>query len=121
MFLAVMNATVYTSNSQTPFIMADLGVIDPAVRAHIQSVNQTLIVLSAFAYPLTRRFLGRRWIPAFFLTMAGIGLVLLGSAPHLAGRHRAGLPGIGSGTLFPHQSNLILYARGPEIAAGRWG
>src|SRR6185437_13321767 len=50
LFLLVMNATVYTSNSQTPFIMADLGVTDSATRAHLQSINQTLIVLSAFAY-----------------------------------------------------------------------
>src|SRR5215469_281083 len=74
LFLLVMNATVYTSNSQTPFILSDQGVTDSGVRAHLQSVNQTLIVLSAFAYPLTRRILGSRWIPAFFLTMAGIGL-----------------------------------------------
>jgi len=96
--------------------MADLGVTDSATRAHLQSINQTLIVLSAFAYPLTRRFLGSRWIPAFFLTMAGIGLVLLGSSHSLAQVGIAlAFTGIGSGTLFPHQSNLILSRAAPEI------
>src|SRR6201996_8973374 len=116
LFLLVMNATVYTSNSQTPFIMSDLGVTDSATRAHLQSINQTLIVLSAFASPLTRRFLGSRWIPAFFLTMAGIGLVLLGSSHSLLQVGIAlAFTGIGSGTLFPHQSNLILSRATPDI------
>ena len=116
LFLLVMNATVYTSNSQTPFILADQGVKSAAIRAHLQSINQTLIVLSAFAYPLTRRFLGSRWIPAFFLAMAGTGLVLLGSAHSLLQVGIAlAFTGIGSGTLFPHQSNLILSRAPPEI------
>ena len=116
LFLMVMNATVYTSNSQTAFILDGQGVTDTSLRALIQTVNQTLIVLSAFAYPLTRRFLGSRWIPAFFLTMAGIGLVLLGSA-HSGTQVAVALifTGIGSGTLFPHQSNLILSRATPEI------
>ncbi len=116
LFLLVMNATVYTSNSQTPFILADQGVTSAATRAHLQSINQTLIVLSAFAYPLTRRFLGSRWIPAFFLAMAGTGLVLLGSAHSLLQVGIAlAFTGIGSGTLFPHQSNLILSRATSEI------
>src|ERR1700761_9583299 len=116
LFLLVMNATVYTSNSQTPFILADQGVTDSAVRAHLQSINQTLIVLSPFAYPLPRRFLGSRWIPAFFLTMAGIGLVLLGLAhSQMQVAVALAFTGIGSGTLFPHQSNLILSRATSEI------
>jgi MFS family permease len=116
LFLLVMNATVYTSNSQTPFILKDLGVASASTRAHLQSINQTLIVLSAFAYPLTRRFLGSRWIPAFFLAMAGTGLVLLGSAHSLTQVGIAlAFTGIGSGTLFPHQSNLILSRATSEI------
>jgi MFS family permease len=116
LFLLVMNATVYTSNSQTPFILSDQGVTSAATRAHLQSINQTLIVLSAFAYPLTKRLLGSRWIPAFFLAMAGTGLVLLGSAHSLPQVGIAlALTGIGSGTLFPHQSNLILSRATPEI------
>jgi MFS family permease len=116
LFLLVMNATVYTSNSQTPFILSGQGVTDTSTRALVQTVNQTLIVLSAFAYPLTRRILGSRWIPAFFLTMAGIGLVLLGSShsPEQVAFALA-FTGIGSGTLFPHQSNLILSRAAPEI------
>jgi MFS family permease len=116
LFLLVMNATVYTSNSQTTYILKDLGVLSAATRAHVQSINQTLIVLSAFAYPLTRRYLGSRWIPAFFLGMAGTGLVLLGSAHSLLQVSIAlAFTGIGSGTLFPHQSNLILSRATPEI------
>jgi MFS family permease len=116
LFLLVMNATVYTSNSQTPFILSDQGVTSAATRAQLQSINQTLIVLSAFAYPLTRRFLGSRWIPAFFLAMAGTGLVLLGSAhSSLQVGIALAFTGIGSGTLFPHQSNLILSRATPEI------
>ena len=116
LFLLVMNATVYTSNSQTPFILKDLGVASASTRAHLQSINQTLIVLSAFTYPLTRRFLGSRWIPAFFLAMAGTGLVLLGSAHSLTQVGIAlAFTGIGSGTLFPHQSNLILSRATSEI------
>ena len=120
LFLLVMNATVYTSNSQTPFILSDLGVASASTRAHLQSINQTLIVLSAFAYPLTRRFLGSRWIPAFFLAMAGTGLVLLGSAHSLTQVGIAlAFTGIGSGTLFPHQSNLILSRATSEIQGPR--
>jgi MFS family permease len=116
LFLLIMNATVYTSNSQTPFILSDQGVHSAATRAHLQSINQTLIVLSAFAYPLTRRFLGSRWIPAFFLAMAGTGLVLLGSSHSLLQVGIAlAFTGIGSGTLFPHQSNLILSRATPDI------
>jgi MFS family permease len=116
LFLLVMHATVYTSNSQTTFILKDLGVVSASTRAHVQSINQTLIVLSAFAYPLTRRFLGSRWIPAFFLAMAGTGLVLLGSAHSLTQVGIAlAFTGIGSGTLFPHQSNLILSRATSEI------
>jgi len=116
LFLLVMHATVYTSNSQTPFILSEQGVASAATRAHLQSINQTLIVLSAFAYPLTRRFLGSRWIPAFFLAMAGTGLVLLGSSHSLLQVGIAlAFTGIGSGTLFPHQSNLILSRATPEI------
>jgi MFS family permease len=116
LFLLVMNATVYTSNSQTPFILSDLGVASASTRAHLQSINQTLIVLSAFAYPLTRRYLGSRWIPAFFLATAGTGLALLGSAHSLTQVGVAlAFTGIGSGTLFPHQSNLILSRATSEI------
>jgi MFS family permease len=116
LFLLAMHATVYTSNSQTPFLLADQGVTSAAVRSRLQSINQIMIVLSAFAYPLTRRFLGTRWIPAFFLTMAAAGLVTLGLSHDLLQVGIAlALMGIGSGTLFPHQSNLVLARAAPEI------
>ncbi|MDB5394022.1 MAG: transporter [Rhodospirillales bacterium] len=116
LFLLAMHATVYTSNSQTPFLLADQGVASAAVRSRLQSINQIMIVLSAFAYPLTRRILGTRWIPAFFLTMAAAGLVTLGLSHNLLQVGIAlALMGIGSGTLFPHQSNLVLARAAPEI------
>ncbi len=116
LFLLAMHATVYTTNSQTPFLLADQGVTSGAVRAHLQSINQAMIVTAAFAYPLTRRFLGTRWIPAFFLTMAATGLITLGMSHNLTQVGIAlALMGIGSGTLFPHQSNLILARAAPEI------
>jgi hypothetical protein len=99
--------------------MADRGVTSAATRAHLQSINQAMIVLSAFAYPVTRSVLGTRWIPAFFLTMAASGLVLLGLSQNLTEIGIAlAMLGVGSGTLFPHQSNLIL-ARAPGEVRGR--
>ena len=116
LFLLAMHATVYTSNSQTPFLLAAQGVKSAAVRAQVQSVNQTMIVLAAFAYPLTRRFLGTRWIPAFFLVLAAAGLTTLGLAHGLIQVGIAlALMGTASGTLFPHQSNLVLARAAPEI------
>jgi MFS family permease len=116
LFLLAMHATVYTSNSQTPFLLAAQGVKSAAVRAQVQSINQTMIVLAAFAYPLTRRFLGTRWIPAFFLTLAAAGLATLGLSHGLVQVGVAlALMGTASGTLFPHQSNLILARAAPEI------
>jgi MFS family permease len=116
LFLLAMHATVYTSNSQTVFLLADQGVTSAAVRAQVQSVNQIMIVLAAFSYPVTRMLLGTRWIPAFFLTMAAAGLVTLGLSHNLTQVGIAlALMGIGSGTLFPHQSNLVLARASPEI------
>jgi len=116
LFLLVMNATVYTTNSQAPFLMTEHGIKSAAERANWQSINQFMIVLSAFAYPVTRWLLGTRWIPAFFLTMAAGGLVLLGLSQNMTEIGIAlAMLGIGSGTLFPHQSNLILARAAPEI------
>jgi MFS family permease len=98
------------------FLLADQGVTSAAVRAQVQSVNQIMIVLAAFSYPVTRMLLGTRWIPAFFLTMAAAGLVTLGLSHNLTQVGIAlALMGIGSGTLFPHQSNLVLARAAPEI------
>jgi MFS family permease len=122
LFLLAMNATVYTSNSQTPFLLAANGVKSAAERAQVQSMNQVMIVLAAFAYPLTRRYLGMRWIPAFFLTLAAAGLVTLGiSHDKVEVVIALALMGTASGTLFPHQSNLVLARATPEIRGSAVG
>ncbi len=116
LFLLAMHATAYTPNSQSAFVMAANGIEKAGVRADIQAINQVAIVLAAVCYPFTRRLLGTRWIPAFFLTMMAIGLVLLGTAHSIVMVCVAlAFLGIGNGTLFPHQSNLILARAAPEI------
>jgi MFS family permease len=116
LFLLAMHATAYTPNSQSAFVMAANGIEKAGMRANIQSVNQVAIVLAAVCYPFTRRLLGTRWIPAFFLTMMSIGLVLLGTAHNIPMVCLAlAFLGVGNGTLFPHQSNLILARAAPEI------
>ena len=116
LFLLAMHATAYTPNSQSAFVMAANGIEKAGMRANIQAINQVAIVLAAVCYPFTRRTLGTRWIPAFFLTMMAIGLVLLGTAHSVAMVCVAlAFLGIGNGTLFPHQSNLILARAAPEI------
>lgn len=116
LFLLAMHATAYTPNSQSAFVMAANGIEKAGMRANIQAVNQVAIVLAAISYPMTRRILGTRWIPAFFLTMMATGLVLLGTAHSIPMVCVAlAFLGVGNGTLFPHQSNLILARAAPEI------
>lgn len=116
LFLLAMHATAYTTNSQASFVLDDNGVSRGAIRAHILSVNQAAIVVAAMCYPITRKLLGTRWIPAFFLTLMAAGLMLLGLSRDLT-LVMLGLVfmGVGNGTLFPHQSNLILARAAPEI------
>jgi MFS family permease len=116
LFLLAMHATAYTPNSQSAFVMAANGISKAGMRANIQSINQVAIVLASICYPFTRRLLGSRWIPAFFLTMMAIGLVLLGAAHSILMVCVAlAFLGVGNGTLFPHQSSLILARAAPEI------
>ncbi len=116
LLLFAMHATAYTPNSQSTFVMAANGIDRAGIRAWVQATNQAAIVLAAFSYPLTRRLLGTRWIPAFFLTMMATGLVLLGSSHGIVVVCVAlAFLGTGNGTLFPHQSNLVLARAAPEI------
>jgi MFS family permease len=116
LMLLAMHATAYTPNSQASFVLDDNGVSKGAVRAHVISINQAAIVLAAICYPFTRRVLGSRWIPAFFLTLMTIGLVLLGLSRDLTLVAVALVfLGFGNGTLFPHQSNLVLARAAPAI------
>jgi MFS family permease len=116
LMLFLLHATAYTPNSQSAFVMESNGIALAGTRAWVQATNQAAIVLAGFAYPLTRRLLGSRWIPAFFLTMMTTGLVLLGSSHGIAVVCIAlAFLGTGNGTLFPHQFNLVLNRAAPEI------
>jgi hypothetical protein len=113
--LLLLHATAYTSNSQSSFVLADDGVTSASVRAQMLSVGHLMIVTAAVCYPFTRRLLGSRWIPAFFLALMTSGLILLGlSRDLLLAGVALGLLGFGNGTLFPHQSNLVLARAAPE-------
>jgi len=116
LFLLAMHATAYTPNSQASFVLDSNGVSRGAERAQILTINHTMIVLAALCYPMTRKLLGSRWIPAFFLTLMASGLLLLGLSRDLFAAGLAlALLGFGNGTLFPHQSNLVLARAQPEI------
>lgn len=116
LFLLAMHATAYTPNSQASFVLDADGVTRGAARAQILTVNHTMIVIAAICYPMTRRLLGSRWIPAFFLTLMASGLILLGLSRDIVTAGVAlALLGFGNGTLFPHQSNLVLARAASEI------
>ena len=117
--LLIMHATAYSNNSQTPFVLTEDGVNSAENRSLMLSLGHLMIVTAAFCYPFTRRIFGPRWIPAFFLTLMASGLLLLGLTHDLvlAGVALAIL-GFGNGTLFPHQSNLVI-GRAPPALRGR--
>jgi MFS family permease len=116
LFLLALHMTAYTNNSQASFVLAMDGVTSAAERAQMLSLGHAMIVTAALCYPFTRRILGSRWIPAFFLTMMASGLTLLGLSHSLVLAAVAlGLLGIGNGTLFPHQSSLVLARAAPEF------
>jgi predicted MFS family arabinose efflux permease len=117
--LLLMHATAYTNNSQTPFVLTEDGINSAGVRSLMLSLGHLMIVTAALCYPITRRILGSRWIPAFFLTLMTSGLLLLGLSNNLVLAGVAlGLLGFGNGTLFPHQSNLVV-GRAPPALRGR--
>ena len=119
LFLLVMHATAYSNNSQTPFILTLDGATSATMRSLMLSLGHAMIVTASLCYPITRRVLGTRWIPAFFLTLMATGLLMLGLAHNLILVGIAlGILGLGNGTLFPHQSNLVV-SRAPAHLRGR--
>jgi MFS family permease len=113
--LFLLHATAYTPNSQSSFVLAADGVTSASLIARMLSINQAMIVTAALCYPITRSLLGSRWIPALFLALMTSGLILLGLSRDLIFVGLAlGLLGLGNGTLFPHQSNLVLARAQPE-------
>jgi MFS family permease len=119
LFLLIMHATAYSNNSQTPFVLTLDGATSATMRSMMLSLGHAMIVTAALCYPITRRVLGTRWIPAFFLTLMATGLLMLGLAHNLILVGIAlGILGLGNGTLFPHQSNLVV-SRAPPHLRGR--
>jgi MFS family permease len=117
--LLLMHATAYTNNSQTPFVLSEDGAESAAERARLIGYGHIMIMIAALSYPVTRRILGSRWIPAFFLTLMTSGLLLLGLTHDLTLAVVALLLlGFGNGTLFPHQSSLVV-GRAPSAMRGR--
>jgi predicted MFS family arabinose efflux permease len=122
LLLLVMHATAYTPNSQAAFVLESDGLTSATGRSHMMSINQAMIVLAAFFYPVTRRMIGSRWIPAFFLTSMATGLILLGLSTNLLVAGIAlGFLGLANGTFFPHQSNLVLTRAAPAIRGAAVG
>lgn len=117
--LFALHMLAYSNNAQTPFLLSEIGAGTASMRATMISVGHAMIVVASFCYPYTRRFLGSRWVPAFFLTAMTSGFLLLGTSTNL---YLSGfalmLLGVCNGTFFPHQSNLIL-ARAPAEMRGR--
>ena len=116
LLLMVLHIEAFTTNSQASFVLAADGVIDAAGRARMMSINQTMIVIAAISYPFTRALLGPRWIPALLFTCMTTGLLILGTQENLliVGLGLAIL-GVSNGTLFPHQSTLILARAHPAV------
>jgi predicted MFS family arabinose efflux permease len=116
LFVLLVNITAFTTNSQQSFVLAEDGVTTASVRAMFGGINQAMLVLAAFSFPLVRRLVGFRLIPALILLVMGIGLMLLGTSQGLTGVGLAlGVLGIGNGLLFPFQSSMILQRAAPEV------
>lgn len=117
--LFALHMLAYSNNAQTPFLLAEIGAGTASMRATMISVGHAMIVVAAFCYPYTRRFLGSRWVPAFFLTAMASGFLLLGTSTNLyVSGFALMLLGVCNGTFFPHQSNLML-AKAPPAMRGR--
>jgi MFS family permease len=116
LFVLLVNITAFTTNSQQSFVLAEDGVTTAGARAMFGGINQAMLVLAAFSFPLVRRLIGFRLIPALILLVMGVGLVLLGTSPGLTGVGVAlGVLGIGNGLLFPFQSSMMLHKAAPEV------
>jgi predicted MFS family arabinose efflux permease len=116
LFVLVINITAFTTNSQQGFLLAEDGVTAAGTRAMFGGINQAMLVVAAFSFPLVRRLIGFRLIPALILLVMGTGLTLLGTSHGLAGVGFAlGVLGIGNGLLFPFQSSIMLQRAAPNV------
>lgn len=115
-FVILVNMTAFTTNSQSSFVLADIGIDSAEGRARMMGINQGLIFVTAILFPFARRLVGMAMLPALILAILGVGLLLFakaGAVPEAA----AGLAllGIGNGLLFPYQSSLLLQRAAPGV------
>ena len=112
-------AAVFTSSTQTSFLLADSGVSKPTILALVLAMSALANTLGASGYGFLRSRLGNRHV--FFLGLAAlsIGHVVLGlsSGAWIAGLGCA-MTGLGGGILTPHLVNLVL-DRASESQRGR--
>ena len=114
-FVVLVNMTAFTTNSQSSFVLADLGISSAQGRAQMMGINQALIFLSAILFPVARRFVGMALLPAVILGILGIGLTIFARAGEVpTAAIGLALLGIGNGLLFPYQTNLLLQRAAPE-------
>lgn len=112
-------AAVFTSSTQTSFLLADSGVSKPTILALVLAMSALANTLGASGYGFLRSWLGNRHVFFLGLIALSIGHVVLGlsSGAWVAGLGCA-MTGLGAGVLTPHLVNLVL-DRASENQRGR--
>jgi len=115
-FVVLVNMTAFTTNSQSSFLLADLGIASAEGRARMMGINLATIFAAAILFPLVRAKVGMIFLPALILGVIGGGLVLFARALDIpAAALGLALLGIGNGLLFPYQTSLLLQRASPEL------
>lgn len=115
-FVVLVNMTAFTTNSQSSFLLAEIGVDSAQGRAQMMGINQALIFATAILFPVARRLIGMGMLPFAILGIIGGGLLLFARAHDMAtAAIGLALLGIGNGLLFPYQSNLLLQRARPDL------
>ena len=112
-------AAVFTSSTQTSFLLADSGVSRPTILALVLAMSALANTLGATGYGFLRIRLGGRRVFFLGVMALAIGHVVLGlsSGAWVAGLGCA-IAGLGAGILTPHLVNLVL-DRASESQRGR--
>lgn len=115
-FVVLVNMTAFTTNSQSSFLLAEIGIDSAQGRAQMMGINQALIFATAILFPVARRLIGMGMLPFAILAIIGSGLLLFARAQDMvAAAIGLALLGIGNGLLFPYQTNLLLQRARPEL------
>lgn len=115
-FVILVNMTAFTTNSQSSFLLAEIGIDSAQGRAQMMGINQALIFVTAILFPVARRLIGMGLLPFAILAIIGGGLLLFARAQDMAAAAIGlALLGIGNGLLFPYQSNLLLQRARPDL------